>query len=104
MPGALFRLLVCLFTWFQGYDLADHQRFSLHGKADVKACKGQTVDSARLTLIAGPGIVAENTHSGSTLAFGQQLQQLCGEVHLQQEFPGGVGKTAQGFWMAVGIS
>ena len=87
----------------QGNDLADGQSVLLHGKADIEACEGESIDPPGLALVAGTGVVAENAYGGGVLFFGQQCQQLGGKIHLQEKFPGGVGEAAQGIRVAVSI-
>ena len=73
-----------------------------HGEADIKSREGEAVDPSGLALVAGPGVVTEDAHGGGALGFRQKGQQAGGEVHLQEEFPGGVREAAQG--LGVGIS
>ena len=45
---------------FQGFHFHNGESLFPNLKADIEAREGQAVDSVRIPLVAGPGIVAEN--------------------------------------------
>ena len=59
-------VMVCITAHFCLYivDFLDDQAVSIHSKPDVKSCEGQTVDSVRLSLITGSGIVGKHAYGG----------------------------------------
>ena len=79
----------------------DGQFTLLHGEADVEAGEGEAVDSARLALVAGAGVVDEDADGGGALFGGELIQQGFGEIDLENKFVGGIGEAAQG--VGVGI-
>ena len=47
--------------------------------------------------------MGKHTQGGSPLVFGQQAQQLCREIHIQQEIPGGVGESSRCLRVGIGV-
>ena len=84
-------------------DICDDECFLPDGKTDIKAREGQAIDTVRISLVGGAGIVGQNTDGGFALICREQGKQVGRKVHLQQKVCGGVRKTAGGLRVAIGI-
>ena len=58
-----------LFSWS---DIPDSELISVHGEADLKTGKGEAVDTLRVLLVVGPGVLSQNAP--------QSLLPLCGHL------------------------
>ena len=72
-------------------------------ETDVETCKTDAVDSIRVFLVGGAGVVPQNTDSGCLLALWQPVQQIRREVYFQKKRTGTICEAAGSISVAIAV-
>ena len=86
--------------WVNLYDCQDAV---FDTETDIISREGQAVDSFRVVLVGGTRVVPKNAQQSLSFFCRYLCQKIGREFHIQQKFPGMIGKAAQSLRKGIAI-